>query len=55
MSASDQAKRIAFLARESLEDWTRRFFRERGMTEPNEAEMARLIKLNEIDERGGHQ
>ena len=51
----DDQKRLAELHRETLADWTRRFFRERGMPEPDNAELRVLIALGREDERGGHQ
>lgn len=52
---SDQIKRLAFLHGESLEDWTRRFMRERDMREPAEREIAEIIRLGDIDFKSGHQ
>ena len=48
-------KRIVELARESLEDWTRRFCRERGLPEPTQDEMAKLMALSKADETSVHQ
>jgi hypothetical protein len=51
----DDQKRLAELHREALADWTRRFFRERGMPEPDNAGLRVLIALGREDERGKHQ
>ena len=47
--------RNAFLARETIEEWTRRWFRERGLPEPTDAELKEIIALGREDERTGHQ
>lgn len=55
MTDADQLRRIAELNRESLQDWFRRFVRERGMPELSDAEVDELVRLSAIDERDGHQ
>ena len=52
---ADDLPRIAHLARESVEEWTRRFHRERGLPEPDDAELREIIALGREDERSGHQ
>ena len=39
----DDQKRLAELHRETLADWTRRFFRESGMPEPDNAEKQKSL------------
>ena len=53
--SGDDLVRIASLARETIEDWTLRFHRERGLPEPDDAELRVLIALGREDERSGHQ
>ena len=51
----DDLRRTAFLARETVEEWTMRFHRERGLPEPDDAELRVLIALGREDERSGRQ
>ena len=46
---ADDLRRIAMLARETMDDWTRRFHRERGLPEPDSAELAKMRKLDAED------
>ena len=48
------ARRIGFLARESIEEWTLRFHRERGLPEPTPAQLAKIIELGRQDEATPH-
>lgn len=47
--------RIGFLARETLEEWTRRFLHERGLPALTSQEMAEVLALSAVDELGAHQ
>lgn len=49
------AERVGFLARESITEWTLRFFRERGLPPPTEQELREILEAGKNDERGGHQ
>lgn len=50
-----EAARIAFLARETIEECTIRFHQERGLPVPDAAELAKIIDLGKDDERAAHQ
>ena len=49
------ARRIGFLARESVAEWTLRFHRERGLPEQSPAQLADIIELGRQDEATAHQ
>ena len=49
------AERVGVLARETIEEWTLRFFREREMSPPTAAELRQILDLGANDERGCHQ
>ncbi len=51
----DDQKRLGELNLESIEDWTRRFLRERGMPEVSDEELKELLRLGSEDERHCHQ
>ena len=57
MTDSDRklVERIGFLAKESISEWTLRFFRERDMPLPTAAELREILDLGANDERGVHQ
>ena len=50
-----EARSVGFLARETIEEWTLRFHRERGLPEPTPAELVEIIALGKIDEETAHQ
>ncbi len=52
---TDDQKRLGALHRESIEDWTRRFLRERGMPEVSDEELKELLRLGAEDEKACHQ
>ena len=52
---SDQMTRLGELHRETLEEWTARFLRERGLPELSDAEMREVLRLGRADEDARHQ
>ena len=49
------AERVGFLAHETIEEWTLRFFRERDMVTPTATELREILELGAIDELSAHQ
>ena len=52
---TDQMTRLGELHRETLEEWTARFLRERGLPELSDAEMREVLRLGRADEDSRHQ
>lgn len=55
MDDKEISERVGFLAKETIEQWTLRFHRERGLPEPSPEELKKIIALGYDDEKRAHQ
>jgi hypothetical protein len=54
-SSASPEPQAAKLSSETIEEWTLRFFAERGMPAPSDEELHIILELGRNDELTGHQ
>ena len=55
LTDAEIAANVARLSKETIREWTIRFYKERGLPIPDEKELEKIIALGEDDERTAHQ